>query len=77
MPVGYPKSGRKHRWNGAGMAILSKERRAEIGEAQSVIYHEKNKGWPECFQGRKYDRETLERCTLEWERLMMASACSQ
>jgi len=65
------------KWNGSGACTLSEKRLRELAEIASNRAQESNSGWPKCYQGKKWDRATLEACTDEWSRLMLNSKYSQ
>lgn len=75
MPVGYPKDTNKRQvWNGAGMAMLSKSRRQEIGKASGEKRKDQSSGWPESIQKEGEEHfHTYWLATAEWDRRMAAS----
>lgn len=61
------------KWNGSGMASLTEDERRAIGKKSANKAKARREGWPENTQGKRWDKDTLIVCTLEWARLMANS----
>ena len=74
MPMGVPRSGRKQPYNGAGMRLLSKEKRAAIGKLQAKKSKESRSGWPSSIQREGEDnKHTYRLADKEWAKRMAES----
>tara|TARA_R110000803_G_scaffold119452_1_gene187756 strand:+ start:823 stop:1062 length:240 start_codon:yes stop_codon:yes gene_type:complete len=74
MPIGVPKSGRKQPYNGAGMRLLSKEKRAAIGKRMAKKSKESRSGWPSSIQREgENNKHTYLLADEEWARRIAAS----